>query len=536
VQSEETVLHKVSAKWVVYSSQEKKWKEATHLQLNKARSITLGGSLPDDVHSDKVGKFVDVTKTVDEAGVTRTVYAREGRPGLMLWWSGNRWWLGKRDEFGLNRGWVKVESSADEPYKVERSKPWVVWSKRAERWLEAPNLTCKPDSASSAQSGPPVTSWSVVECKEGGEPAEFWSTLGGKKGYSGGRRADVALDHPIRLFHCSNETGAFRVEEVFDFSQEDLEHDDVFILDTFVAVYVWVGNQANDTEKGRAMETATKYVEAQSAVDGRAADSPAVLVKAGSEPAPFTIHFVGWSDTNARVFEDPYEKRKRLLSGSSAPAPAAPKVALKKTGMLPGEEPLSDSAMAERVATNAVQSAMRKAGLPVEESDKLDADKPASGSVAAAAAAYKGASPPPATKFGNPTSRSPVKSFVPSMPDAAGLPAPKKPSPPSVEPLDMSQIGPSDGGAASARRRALAAKATAAAVGMNIEEFANPETDRFTFEDIKTQRTARSLNPICRELYLADDEFFAIFGMTKKEFYDMKLWRQRELKKQKGLF
>ena len=69
--------------------------------------------------------------------------------------------------------------------------------------------------------------------------------------------------------------------------------------------------------------------------------------------------------------------------------------------------------------------------------------------------------------------------------------------------------------------------------------YADPQTYRFHYEEITSSRgysTDRSLNPVCKELYLVDEDFFAIFGMSKKEFYGLKLWKQRELKKKVGLW
>lgn len=62
--------------------------------------------------------------------------------------------------------------------------------------------------------------------------------------------------HPARLFHCSNASGRFRVEEVLDFSQEDLEEDDVMILDAWKELFVWVGEYARKEEKREAITTA----------------------------------------------------------------------------------------------------------------------------------------------------------------------------------------------------------------------------------------------------------------------------------------
>ena len=60
-----------------------------------------------------------------------------------------------------------------------------------------------------------------VKVSEGNEPAEFWEALGGKDEYASGKWLEqVAPSHPARLFQCSNASGRFIVEEIFDFAQE----------------------------------------------------------------------------------------------------------------------------------------------------------------------------------------------------------------------------------------------------------------------------------------------------------------------------
>lgn len=60
-------------------------------------------------------------------------------------------------------------------------------------------------------------------------------------------------------------------------------------------------------------DVAQNYVSAASAQDGRDPNIPIVVVQAGREPPMFTCHFLGWDADAAQRFEDPYERRKRLL-------------------------------------------------------------------------------------------------------------------------------------------------------------------------------------------------------------------------------
>ncbi|XP_020630345.1 villin-1-like [Orbicella faveolata] len=88
---------------------------------------------------------------------------------------------------------------------------------------------------------------------------KIWTLLGGKGDYSSTKKNWGEGDnqtYPARLFHCSNASGRFRVEEVLDFSQEDLEEDDVMILDAWKELFVWVGESARKEEKHEAIRTA----------------------------------------------------------------------------------------------------------------------------------------------------------------------------------------------------------------------------------------------------------------------------------------
>ncbi|KAF2351874.1 Gelsolin-like domain [Trinorchestia longiramus] len=88
---------------------------------------------------------------------------------------------------------------------------------------------------------------------EGHEPAEFWQVLGGKESYASAASLGKgpAVDHPPRLFQCSNASGVFTAQEVLHFTQGDLVEDDVMLLDTWEAVFIWLGVNCNKKEVQR---------------------------------------------------------------------------------------------------------------------------------------------------------------------------------------------------------------------------------------------------------------------------------------------
>ena len=162
----------------------------------------------------------------------------------------------------------------------------------------------------------------LVTVTEGEEPAEFWEAVGGEGDYV---KIKDDVEHPDpRLFQVlapfefatcpiktaqrfglacrtssqalvprtqtklksvstrrqmSNNLGYFRVDEVFRFSQDDLISDDVFMLDTFTEVYVWVGNDSSKEEKLGAIRAALEYVAKMAEMEGRDKDTPCLKAR-----------------------------------------------------------------------------------------------------------------------------------------------------------------------------------------------------------------------------------------------------------------
>uniref|UniRef100_A0A4W6DB93 Villin like n=1 Tax=Lates calcarifer TaxID=8187 RepID=A0A4W6DB93_LATCA len=134
-----------------------------------------------------------------------------------------------------------------------------------------------------------AVSWSCIT----GCRAEFWVALGGKAPYASDKRLQrEEPPHSPRLFECSNQTGQFRMTEVDDFAQSDLDEEDVMLLDTWEEIFFWVGNLANQQETKEAWNSAQEYLRTHPA--GRDPDTPIIFVKQGYEPPTFTGWFNAW--------------------------------------------------------------------------------------------------------------------------------------------------------------------------------------------------------------------------------------------------
>jgi hypothetical protein len=168
----------------------------------------------------------------------------------------------------------------------------------------------------------------VVQVDEGSEPAEFWAALGGKTDYAQTSPGSMA-PRDARLFSASTATGTFKVEEIDNYDQSDLNDEDVFLLDTYTQLFVWIGSQSTQEEKSKAMEFAQRFI--SEVDDGRDPDIPIIRVNAGAEPPMFASQFLGWDADYYRknAFVDPYQAKLNAIaaektknSGSNTPAPA----------------------------------------------------------------------------------------------------------------------------------------------------------------------------------------------------------------------
>ena len=91
---------------------------------------------------------------------------------------------------------------------------------------------------------------------------EFWLLLGGKGDIKPSKEESsvVYTDAEKKMFSVSDSEGTVAVKEV-PLSKESLVSSDVFIIDTGVQCFVWIGNESTPDEKQQAIIIAFRYLQ-----------------------------------------------------------------------------------------------------------------------------------------------------------------------------------------------------------------------------------------------------------------------------------
>ncbi|XP_009620592.1 villin-3 [Nicotiana tomentosiformis] len=365
----------------------------------------------------------------------------------------------------------------------------------------------------------------VKHTKEGTESSAFWFAVGGKQSYTSKKVATEVSRDP-HLFAYSFNKGKFEVEEIYNFSQDDLLTEDVLLLDTHAEVFVWIGQSADSKEKQSAFDVGQKYVEMAASLEGLSPNVPLYKVTEGNEPCFFTTFF-SWDPAKASAHGNSFQKKVMLLfgvghasenqqrsNGSGGPTQRASALAALNSAFSSPSPPKSSSATRPAGTSSASQRAAAIAAL----SGVLTAEKKQSS---------EGGSPVRSNRS------SPVRS-------SRSSPVRSADSGPTENDLSTAEVQDSE--------KASEPKEIVEPAESNGSE-PKPEAEQdeggnesgqaiFSYEQLK----AKSDNPVTgidfkrREAYLSDEEFESVLGMKKEAFYKLPKWKQDMHKRKVDLF
>ncbi|KAF3442688.1 hypothetical protein FNV43_RR16605 [Rhamnella rubrinervis] len=376
----------------------------------------------------------------------------------------------------------------------------------------------------------------LKHAKEGTESSAFWFALGGKQNYTNKKVPPETVRDP-HLFTFSFNKGKFQVEEIYNFSQDDLLTEDVLILDTHAEVFVWVGQCVDAKEKQTAFEIGEKYIELAASLEGLSPKVPLYKVTEGNEPCFFTTYF-SWDHLKATIQGNSFQKKVSILFGIGHA------VEDKSNGNSGGTTQRASALAALSSAFN--PSSGKSAHMDKSNGSSQGGPRQRAEALAALSNAFNSSS---GSKPSAPRLLQQLKGLkelqqlllfhqflllkrrsnhlIPLLPE---VPHQKLAHLDVAELKETEEVAlPSDSNAedSESKQETLPAKNDSGSSGST-----------FSYDQLK----AKSDNPVTgidfkrREAYLSEEEFETIFGVTKEAFYKLPKWKQDMQKKKFDLF
>ncbi|KAG2280413.1 hypothetical protein Bca52824_051633 [Brassica carinata] len=369
--------------------------------------------------------------------------------------------------------------------------------------------------------------------KEGSESEQFWKLLGGKSEYPSQKIKKDGESDP-HLFSCTFSNENLKVTEIFNFTQDDLMTEDIFILDCHTEIFVWAGQQADPKKKPKSLAIGEKFLKHDFLLENLASETPIYIVTEGNEP-PFFTRFFTWDSSKSAMHGNSFQKKLAILTNKGKPLVDKPK---------------------RRVPAYSSRSSVPDKPQPRSRSMTSTPDRarvrgrsPAFNALAANfenIGTRNQSTPPPMV---SPLVRKLYpKSLAPDLtPRSAAFAArtalfeKSRPTP---------QETPSSLGPAEATNEAEAPKTTEDESMSSIREDSKEEEEEeaeeegsslptFPYERLKTDSEDPPPSDIDlrrREAYMSSAEFKEKLEMTKSEFYKLPKWKQNKLKMAVHLF
>ncbi|KAI8562275.1 hypothetical protein RHMOL_Rhmol03G0022600 [Rhododendron molle] len=363
----------------------------------------------------------------------------------------------------------------------------------------------------------------VKFAKEGTENSSFWFALGGKQSYTSKKVTYEIVRDPHLFTFSFDKEGKFEVEEVYNFSQDDLLTEDVLILDTHAEVFVWVGQSVESKEKQSAFEIGQKYIDVAASLEGLSPYVPLYKVMEGNEPCFFTSYF-SWDPVKATAHGNSFQKKAMLLLGAGHAVESPDK----SNGSSQGGPTQRASALAALSSAFNPSSGIRSGGTPRSSGTSQGSQRAAAvAALSQVLTAEKKRSPEssPARSTRSPPSEASPPAGTKSEHELSEVENSKEDS--EVDTVADETVLESNGNDSESKQEAE-----------QDENGSETNQSTFSYEQLK----AHSENPVTgidfkrREAYLSDEEFQTVFGVTKEAFYKLPKWKQDMHKKKFDLF
>ncbi|KAF7838016.1 villin-4 [Senna tora] len=374
--------------------------------------------------------------------------------------------------------------------------------------------------------------------KEGSESEQFWDLLGGKSEYSSQKIVRTAESDP-HLFSCNFSKEYLQVTEIFNFSQDDLMTEDIFILDCHSDIFVWVGQQVDPKSRMQALTIGEKFLEHDFLLEKVSRETPIYIVMEGSEP-PFFTRFFAWESAKSAMLGNSFQRKLTIVKNGGTPTVDKPK---RRT-------PASYGGRSSSVPDKSQRS--RSMSFSPDRV-RVRGRSPAFNALAAAFEnpnARNLSTPPPVVRKLYPKSVTPdsAKSAAPKSAAIAALSSSFEQPPSARDSIIPRSVTVKVSSEASKpkpetndKENSMSSRIESLTIQEDVKEDEAEDEEGlpvYPYERLKITSTdpVTDIDVTKRETYLSSAEFKEKFGMKKDAFYKLPKWKQNKLKMAVQLF
>lgn len=371
--------------------------------------------------------------------------------------------------------------------------------------------------------------------KEGAESEQFWGLLGGKSEYHSQKIVRDAESDP-HLCSCNFSKGNLKVTEIYNFTQDDLMTEDIFILDCQTEIFVWVGQQVDSKNRVHALTIGEKFLEHDFLLEKLSHEAPIYIVMEGSEP-PFFTRFFTWDSGKSTMLGNSFQRKLTLVKNGGTPTVDKPK--RRTPASYGGRSSVPDKSQRSRSMSFSPDRVRVRGRSPAFNALAANFESPNN--------ARNLSTPPPVVRKIYPRSVTPDSGKLASKATAiAALTASFEQPPPAREVIMPRSIKVSPEATkqkpdTNDKENSMSSRIESLTIQEDVKE-GEAEDDEglptYPYERLKIMSSdpVTEIDVTKRETYLSSEEFREKFGMAKDAFYKLPKWKQNKLKMALQLF
>lgn len=371
--------------------------------------------------------------------------------------------------------------------------------------------------------------------KEGAESEQFWELLGGKSEYPSQKIAREPESDP-HLFSCTFSKGHLKVSEIYNFTQDDLMTEDIFILDCHSEIFVWVGQQVDTKSKMHALSIGEKFIEHDFLLEKLSHEVPIYIILEGSEP-PFFTRFFTWDSAKSNMHGNSFQRKLSIVKNDGTPIVDKPK--RRTPGSYGGRSSVPDKSQRSRSMSFSPDRVRVRGRSPAFNALAANFENPNARNLS---------TPPPMVRKLYPKSVTPDSAkLAPKSAAIAALTASFEKTPPR-EPIIPKSIrakaSPEPANSkpeSNSKENSMSSRIESLTIQEDVKEGEAEDEEGlpiYPYERLKITSTdpVTEIDVTKRETYLSSEEFREKFGMKKDAFYKLPKWKQNKLKMSLQLF